>query len=170
MLKHIDEIRSLPPQERSNDRMCSCYVFAFGALEYMVETLIQGWVQSNARKHKPRYKGKASVNQLLEVLNDYVEKSIIRNNGFDYNKICYLIERLAGQQRHDQFQTSVAAHPGGANALIAAISQITKLRHNVAHGKFWPDEVSPNLDELETAFLSVYDVLIVGLNDTLPRY
>lgn len=170
VIKHIQSTQALRPTEQTNESMCGCYVLAFGALEYMIETLIRGWIQSNTRMHKHSYRGKARVDYLIKVLSDLAESNIRYNNGINYSNICKLVEKLAGTNNKDKFKASIDQYSGGSAALIAAILRIETTRHNVAHGAFWPDEISPNLNDLEQDFMYIYSSLIETLNSTLPRY
>jgi hypothetical protein len=170
VLKHINTIRSLKPAEQTNESMCGCYVLAFGALEYMIETLIRGWIQSNVRKHKHPYRGKSQVDIVIAVLGDLAEQNLKHNNGISYSKICELVEKLSGAGNKQIFKRNIETFPGGVQALQTAIARIETTRHNVAHGALWPDEISPNLNDLEQDFMHVYSCLVVTLNTVLPRY
>lgn len=169
ILSHIKDVRSLSPTERSNESMCGCYILAFGAIEFMIETLIRGWIRSNTRKHKHPYKGKSDVDNVIKVLEDLAETNIKGNHAIKYSKICELVEKLAGSAKKDIFKNKIDS-AGGATTLVAAIDRIELTRHQVAHGNLWPNEISPNLDELENDFLYIYGSLISALNETLPRY
>lgn len=93
--------------------MCLCYILAFGALEYMIESLIRGWVQSNVRKHRHPYPGKIKVDLIIGVLNDLAEFNLKHNNAIRYDRICPLIERLTGASNKARFTTGVSSFAGG---------------------------------------------------------
>lgn len=170
VIKYIQRVRELPIRQRSHESMCSCYVYTFGALEYMLETLIRGWIQSRVKQHKSPYKGKKSVDAVIKALEQLAESNLKANNGIKYSTTCELIEKLAGTQKKDMVKSVVDALPGGSAALGSAIARIETMRHNIAHGALWPDETSPNLDDLENDFLFIYNGLIVAINQALPRY
>jgi hypothetical protein len=167
--KYIAEVKSLPPKEHNNEAMCFCYVLAFAAIEFMAESIIRGWVQHNIRKHKYPYRGKAHVDNVIGVLSDLAELNLRSNHSMDYSRICELLEKLAGTVAKDNFRRSVRRHKGGVRALNVAIDNIKTTRHNVAHGVMMPNDISPNLAQLETDFNHVYACLIENLNRALPR-
>lgn len=167
--KIISETASLPPRELTNDRMCFCYVVAFGALEYMIESLIRGWIQHSIRQHKHLYPGKPKVDYIISVLNEMAEFNLEHNNGIKFKKICDLVDRLTGSTNRVNLESAVAAYPGGSAALGSAIKRIETTRHNIAHGALLPNEASPNLTELENDFNHIYDCLVKNLDMALPR-
>ena len=170
VLKYIDNVVNANPLKITNESMCYCYILSFASLEYMIETLIRGWIQSNIRYHKHYYPGKSKVDNIIMVLNELAEGALKYNNGIDYDKICDLVGKLAGDAKKDAFMLEVKSFSGGAPALKASIDRIKIMRHNVAHGAVWPDETTPNVSELKTDFSHIYDCLIQALNTTLKRY
>ena len=167
--KIILGVRSLPPREQTNESMCFCYILAFGAIEYMLESLIKGWIQHSIRHHRHPYPGKPKVDYVITVLNDMAEFNLEHNNGIKFGKICDLVDRLTGSTRRTSLESGVDAYPGGRAALGAAIKRIETTRHNVAHGQLLPAEVSPNLAELENDFNHIYNCLVTNLDAALPR-
>ena len=163
------DTQSLPPHQQTNDRMCFCYIIVFASVEYMIESLIRGWINHNVRKHKYPYPQKPRVDYIISVLNDLAEFNLERNNGIRYGRICELIQKLAGPTSKTSFKASVDAFPGGSGALDTAIKRVETTRHRIAHGQLLPDEVSPNLAELQKDFDHIYACLVENLNAALPR-
>lgn len=169
-LNYIRDIKNLPIRQRSHEQMCSCYVYTFGALEFMLETITRSWIQSNIKKHKIPYRGKSSVDRVIGSLESLAEYNLEKNHKMDYEAACDLVQKLAGREKRDELKLRVGQAPGGVNSIITAIKRIQTTRHIVAHGKVWPNETSPNLDELESDFILIYEYLIKPMNEVLRRY
>lgn len=169
ILARVNAIKSTSVK---HDQMCFCYVLVYGTLEFMIETIIRGWIQHHLKKHSSigRYRGKRDVDRMIVALQANAEKNLELNNTIKYDKICGLLERAAGGTCLAKFKALVAASSdAGANDTISRIERISLTRHRLAHGIELPQGISPNISELENDFEFLYKNLIKNLDQVLPR-
>lgn len=167
-LRSVDKMSPRDPHK--HERMCYSYVFVFASLEFMLESVIRGWTQYHLEKHKnARYRGKKSVENIVNILQQNSNLSLKKNNTINYKKVCDLLGLLAGTTAKDDFKLRIATLPAGANDVISRVERISLFRHHLAHGLYLPEDMSPNITELEADFLFLYSNFIVPIDRVLTR-
>ena len=168
--KQLGVVKAMPNNKLKHDTMCNSYVLVCGSIEYMIESIIRGWLKHNIKKHRYNYPKKKHVDDVIDTLYNNAEVNLYNNHTIDYDKICSLIKTLAGDQILFTFKANVrAASPAGAEATISALKRISLLRHMLAHGINTTTELSPNISELENDFNTIYKNLVENLDTLLAR-
>lgn len=170
----LKDINKYPATSKfKQEIMVFAYVLVCGAIEYMVETLLQDWLNKTIKHHKKTsYRGKKYVQYFLEVQSQAREKSI---ENFHSTKLCEikgLINNVAGDSAKTKFnnlletaQQSIVIQPD----INARLDRISKTRHYLAHGEKIPNEIQPNISELIEDFNFVYKHMIVNIKKSLPK-
>jgi len=153
--------------------MVFAYVLVCGAIEYMIETLLQDWLNKTIKHHKKSsYRGKKYVQYFLEVQSRAREKNIENFHSTKLSEIKGLVSNVAGDLSKIKFnnlletsQQSAALQPD----INSRLDRISKTRHYLAHGEKIPDEIQPNMSELIEDFNFVCKHIIVNIKKSLPK-
>lgn len=153
--------------------MVFAYVLVCGAIEYMIETLLQDWLNRTIKHHKKSsYRGKKYVQYFLEVQSQAREKNIENFHSTKLSEIKGLVCNIAGDSTKIRFndlleasQLSIALQPD----INSRLDRISKTRHYLAHGEKIPNEIQPNILELIEDFNFVYKHIIINIKKSLPK-
>lgn len=168
--KHFKIVGLMKNSKLKHEMMCNSYVLVCGTIEYMIESIIRGWLKHNINKHKHVYPGKKHVDGVLDTFYNNAELNLYNNHTIDYDRICNLVKSLAGDKIATSLKASVlAASPPGVNMTASALKRVSLLRHLLAHGHNTTLELSPNISELESDFNTIYTDLIENLDKLLAR-
>lgn len=166
----LKTLNSAHPTSFSHDQMCFSYVLVYGAIEFMIETIIRGWIKHYVDKHKFHYQGKKHVDYIIQILQKNAETRLDYNNTVDYDKICKLIEIIAGKEKREEFKNLLKkSSSAGTHKVKTTLEKISQVRHRLAHGIELPEGISPNINELEEDFEFLYANLIKNLDFVFPR-
>jgi hypothetical protein len=155
------------------EMMSFAYVLVCGAIEYMIETILQNWLNKTLKHHKStKYRGKRYVQYFLETQMDAREKNIENFHSTKLDQIRGLICNVAGEKSKNNFnalfntaQNSRSLQPD----INARLKRINRIRHELAHGQKTPNDIQPNITELIEDFKFVYDHIIKNVQSCLPK-
>lgn len=155
--------------------MTYAYVLACVAIEFMVESTLGDWVDKSIKHHeKSRYQGKSHVIYFLNIKSEAAVTEIKNFHSTNLDKIENLIKDVAGEMVMKKFKSSLKQRPPGSAFVLRQdiderLKRISLFRHELAHGNKMPRETRPNISELRTDFLFIYNNVIKNLKNSLPR-
>lgn len=156
------------------EMMSFAYVLVCGAIEYMIETVLQNWLNKTIKHHKSSvvYRGKKYVQYFLETQMGAREKNIEDFHSTKLEKIRRLICDVAGEKAKNNFNTLFNAAQNLTSLqpdINARLERINRIRHELAHGQKTPNDIQPNITELIEDFKFVYDHIIKNVKSCLPK-
>jgi hypothetical protein len=172
--KSLGDINNYPATSLfKQEMMAFSYVLVCGAIEYMIEILLQDWLNKTIKHHNvSSYRGKKYIQNFLEIQSQAREKNIANFHSTKLSEIKALIANVAGESAKDKFsklldssQQSSALQPD----INSRLDRISKTRHYLAHGEKIPLDIQPNISELLDDFNFVYKYIIVNIKKSLPR-
>ncbi|HAM87943.1 MAG: hypothetical protein US83_C0001G0114 [Candidatus Falkowbacteria bacterium GW2011_GWC2_38_22] len=155
------------------EMMSFAYVLVCGAIEYMIETILQNWLDKTIKHHKSAaYRGKKYVQYFLETQMGAREKNIEGFHSTKLDQIRGLISNVVGEKAKNNFNTLfntaqnlISLQPD----INARLERINRIRHELAHGQKTPDDIQPNISELIVDFEFVYNHIIKNVKSCLPK-
>lgn len=174
IIRTLKDVEKYPATGVYKQEMMSfSYVLVCGTIEYMIETILQEWLNKTLKHHKTvSYRGKKYIQYFLDTQVDAREKRIEGFHSTKLDQIRGLICNIAGEKAKTNFnnlfnssQNSTTLQPD----INARLERINRIRHELAHGQKIPNDIQPNITELIEDFIFVYDHIIKNVKSCLPR-
>lgn len=157
-----------------HEMMTFSYVLVCGAIEYMVEIILQDWLDRTLKHHRSiSYRGKKYVQHFLDIQFHARNNDIGGFHSTKLSKIKEIICSVAGNEAKDNFSQMLVSSNQSAsvqvNAIDSRLGRINRTRHELAHGQKMPGDIQPNITELKKDFIFVYEKIIKNIQKSLPK-
>lgn len=174
IIRTLKDIEKYPATGKYKiEMMTFSYVLVCGSIEFMIEEILQGWLNKTVKHHKNiSYRGKKYVQYFLETQMSARVKNIDCFNSTKLDRIRELIYNIAGDKAKVNFNSLFIASQQSTTLqpdINARLERISRIRHELAHGQKIPCDIRPNITELKEDFIFVYDHIIKNVKLCLPR-
>lgn len=152
------------------EMMVFAYVLVYGTIEFMIEGILQDWLNKTIKHHRASsYRGRKYVQYFLDIQSQAREKNIEKFNNPSLDNIRVLIQEIVGKSAQNKFNKLFKQSRVLQPDIDSRLKRIADTRHWLAHGQKMPKDIQPNVSELREDFIFVHDHIIKNIKKCLPR-